>query len=410
MEYKNIQNGKNNDDFKRFILKAIIWTVLLTVSGIFLFPFIGWIIGKCFPVYVMLIVFASIGALFLIVWLVHLVLGIINTHTSHFRFNLPIPKPSPRLLVLSFSVIIVCSANMLIDDSGKCIIGTFGYGERWGNSIVTERERVYNMFGVEKIRSERNDDILRMYSSENEKTILVLSMEEQKTDEWDGNESFKMICKSVEYRTDGTPIRVFEEKTACYYYYDYDYCIDHDYDEGCGYYFGGKRVNTLKTAIREWYFERIGLVCLSEYPIILKESLSDEKETFSNVNNSQQESHYESIYDDNSQQESHYESIYDAPAPQTQSWGGNMMPVQDFGGGDIYGGIESSSQQHGYITETYEDYCPVCYGSGKCQNCYGRGTYNDYTNTTRDCPSCINGNCSNCGGTGRVTKTRTVWK
>lgn len=42
---------------------------------------------------------------------------------------------------------------MLIDDSGKCIIGTFGYGERWGNSIVTERERVYNMFGVEKLEA-----------------------------------------------------------------------------------------------------------------------------------------------------------------------------------------------------------------------------------------------------------------
>lgn len=396
MEYKNIQNGKNNDDFKRFILKAIIWTVLLTVSGIFLFPFLGWIIGKCFPVYVALYVCLGIGALLLVVWLAHVVLKLLKRRNPNLKFDLPIPKPSPKSLALSFSAIIVCGANILIDDHAKHVMG-FAEGERWGKSIVTDYYDVFNMFGVEKIGSGRNEVIFRMYSSENEKTVLVLSMEEQKTDEWEGEKSFKMICKSVEYRTDGTPIRVFEEKTACYYYYDVDYCIDHDYDKGSGYYFGGKHVGgNLRKAIREWYFERIGLVCLSEYPTILKEFLSNEKETFSNVNNSQQESHYE--------------SIYDAPAPQTQSWGGNMMPVQDFGGGGIYGGIESSSQQHGYVTETYEDYCPVCYGTGKCQNCYGRGIYNDYTNTTRDCPSCINGNCSNCGGTGRVTKTRTVWK
>ena len=81
-----------------------------------------------------------------------------------------------------------------------------------------------------------------------------------------------------------------------------------------------------------------------------------------------------------------------------------------YGNGGNYGGNASSSQQHGYVTETYQDNCPVCYGTGKCSNCHGHGTYNDYTNTTRDCPSCVGGRCSTCGGSGKVTKTRTVWK
>ena len=95
--------------------------------------------------------------------------------------------------------------------------------------------------------------------------------------------------------------------------------------------------------------------------------------------------------------------------------GNNYGNCGNYGGGNYgnsgtQGSNESPSQQHGYVTETYQDNCPVCYGTGKCQNCYGRGTYNDYTNTTRDCPSCVNGNCSKCGGSGKVTKTRTVWK
>ena len=151
--------------------------------------------------------------------------------------------------------------------------------------------------------------------------------------------TWEAVCKAVEYETDGTPIRVFEEHAFIFYEYSYGYQKKHDEDGRfmCGGdYFSD--VYDIEPYIRDLYCKKIGIDCLSEYPTVLKESISNEKETFSNVNNSQQESHYESIYDDNSQQEFHYESIYDAPAPQTQSWGGNMMPVQDFGGGGIYGG------------------------------------------------------------------------
>ena len=47
--------------------------------------------------------------------------------------------------------------------------------------------------------------------------------------------------------------------------------------------------------------------------------------------------------------------------------------------------------------------CGVCYGSGKCRTCSGKGYYFDLNTGRHACPSCHNHNgiCSSCNGTGR---------
>lgn len=67
-----------------------------------------------------------------------------------------------------------------------------------------------------------------------------------------------------------------------------------------------------------------------------------------------------------------------------------------------------------YQTEYYQENCSHCYGSGRCMTCGGNGTYpNPYGTGYVACPNCDshqNGRCKFCHGTGKVTKTRYVYK
>lgn len=54
-------------------------------------------------------------------------------------------------------------------------------------------------------------------------------------------------------------------------------------------------------------------------------------------------------------------------------------------------------------TEEYD--CQSCWGSGKCPICHGDGIaliYGKYV----DCPSCVNGHCSACGGSGKKIRIK----
>lgn len=47
--------------------------------------------------------------------------------------------------------------------------------------------------------------------------------------------------------------------------------------------------------------------------------------------------------------------------------------------------------------------CYSCHGYKKCSTCNGKGWIrHTMTNTTGDCPNCIDGRCSSCEGTGKV--------
>ncbi len=57
-------------------------------------------------------------------------------------------------------------------------------------------------------------------------------------------------------------------------------------------------------------------------------------------------------------------------------------------------------------SESVDQLCPSCSGSGNCQTCYGRGEITDYSNLKcKTCPSCRgNGRCTVCKGKGRVKR------
>lgn len=59
-------------------------------------------------------------------------------------------------------------------------------------------------------------------------------------------------------------------------------------------------------------------------------------------------------------------------------------------------GQSQNKSRYGYYT------CPSCHGSGKCPVCHGRNLADaHYTGNKMVCPSCTNGRCSACGGTGK---------
>lgn len=59
-------------------------------------------------------------------------------------------------------------------------------------------------------------------------------------------------------------------------------------------------------------------------------------------------------------------------------------------------GKSSAKSRYGYYT------CPSCCGTGKCPICHGSGLADSYyTGGKMVCPSCTNGRCSSCNGTGK---------
>jgi len=58
-----------------------------------------------------------------------------------------------------------------------------------------------------------------------------------------------------------------------------------------------------------------------------------------------------------------------------------------------------------YVTK--EETCHICYGSGKCSTCNGKGyVISTYTQKYDNCVNCTNGRCSKCSGSGKVLKGR----
>ena len=56
-----------------------------------------------------------------------------------------------------------------------------------------------------------------------------------------------------------------------------------------------------------------------------------------------------------------------------------------------------------YVTK--EESCHICYGSGKCSTCNGKGyVISAYTQKYVDCVNCTNGKCNKCNGSGKVLK------
>lgn len=72
----------------------------------------------------------------------------------------------------------------------------------------------------------------------------------------------------------------------------------------------------------------------------------------------------------------------------------------------------NSSPRKSWKTVSYTETCGSCHGSGKCWTCNGKGwCRNEFgLDGTHDCPNCINGVCSHCNGTGKITKTKQVYE
>ena len=65
---------------------------------------------------------------------------------------------------------------------------------------------------------------------------------------------------------------------------------------------------------------------------------------------------------------------------------------------------ESSSSSHSAPKARYgERTCPQCHGTGDCSGCHGKGyIISIYTQEYTDCPNCVRGKCSTCGGNGKI--------
>lgn len=59
--------------------------------------------------------------------------------------------------------------------------------------------------------------------------------------------------------------------------------------------------------------------------------------------------------------------------------------------------------------EEYWDDCPACNGTGDCNICDGKGTW-DIGGSIYKCGGCYGGSCNNCGGQGQVKMTRQVYR
>lgn len=50
-----------------------------------------------------------------------------------------------------------------------------------------------------------------------------------------------------------------------------------------------------------------------------------------------------------------------------------------------------------------EKSCYMCYGTGVCRTCNGKGYfYSEFGTGTIECPNCTDGSCRTCGGTGKI--------
>lgn len=74
-------------------------------------------------------------------------------------------------------------------------------------------------------------------------------------------------------------------------------------------------------------------------------------------------------------------------------------------------GVVITQPQKQWRTKTYTEDCPHCV-NGTCNTCDGKGYFRAYGNNVL-CPNCErnhNGRCSHCHGSGKRTKTKTVYE
>lgn len=184
MGYSNIQDENNNEDFKKFLVKAIIWTVILTVAGIFLFPFLGWMINNMRTIFIALIVMCSIAGVLLLARLVPFIVRVASKRT--YVSNL-------KLLFFALSLGCIAGVNLGLFDKfcadhidGKSTL------RRWGNCMVSYTQ-CYSRFGIKKLdthcgaltylfEEHSNRVLYRIYNEDWEKVIVMVtdSYEEEK--------------------------------------------------------------------------------------------------------------------------------------------------------------------------------------------------------------------------------------
>lgn len=201
-------------NFKIFLVVDIVLSVLITVLGIFIFPFFAWLIKDGFAIEVILEALTTLSVVLLIIWIILLIVKrskspkSVKYETGRF--------PYPVLFILALSMICINATNLPIFLNG--LADCFDSNDtRWGNCIVVNHSFCCNMFGIEKFKGEYvapvydehgQKKIIRFFESKGETDVLDFYGEDievtwSKMEIWeydiygkyDGKVNTKNICK-----------------------------------------------------------------------------------------------------------------------------------------------------------------------------------------------------------------------
>lgn len=162
MAILDLSDKKN---FKVFLVVDIVLTVIITVLGIFLLPFFGWVIGDMEIIAVLVIISVTVSMGLLILWLVLFFINIRRGRNKRWW-----------LLCVVLSLGVIGGTHELVFDSNIGVIN----GEKYWNCLVANGI-CYNRFGIEKFRGEK---IWRVYDEKGRKKIIRLFNSKGELDEF----------------------------------------------------------------------------------------------------------------------------------------------------------------------------------------------------------------------------------
>ena len=208
---------------KIFLIIDVVISVIIAIVGIFFFPLLGWIIGNCFPVWILLVVLCGISGVILLIWFISVMVFYISKYTHWIKW---MGCPKITLLVLGLSMGItfgICLKR--VDPLYSC--------KRWGNCLVSKwGHGFYSMFGTKKpvlwnCLNDEKSELAAVYTQDHKPHLLHLHTSDQKGKKdsecfyYKGN---KLHCTphiveyyAIEYDENGDFFKKYDTRT---YYYE----------------------------------------------------------------------------------------------------------------------------------------------------------------------------------------------
>lgn len=156
----------DNRNFTIFLVVDFVLSVLITVLGIFIFPFFAWLIKDGFAIEVILEALTTLSVVLLIIWII---LSIAKRSKSRKSGKYETGRfPYPVLFVLAFSMICINATNLPI------FLGSHAdffdsNDTRWGSCMIVNHSYCCNMFGIEKFKGEY---VAPVYDEHGQKKII----------------------------------------------------------------------------------------------------------------------------------------------------------------------------------------------------------------------------------------------